>query len=322
MQTIWKYSRETESRRILHAAKQIATGFYRANHFLVLPYPTTPKPSTVIFPKLPYLSIPRFWDRVSRIDINDSILFTTPQDLVDQTTKLLTSLNFPKPNFLTTQKLWTKNQDKIISAIYQLIPSKKNYISKIIIFPTLFGTGASFNLIRKPHTEIHIYLREDQGISAIVEAILTSLTRYDVYDNLHGLWAESEIIVDWIMNYSPLSKFIPNISPTIKSTRTLQKAHLLQKSADFMARLGVPLVSPKQIDTSRFTSREKQIFQLLLSKSNQVVTFDELSATDPENFSLYAVSKTIQRLRDKLEKSGVSGSFIQTKRGEGYLLVN
>lgn len=159
-------------------------------------------------------------------------------------------------------------------------------------------------------------------MSAIAEAILTSVTRHDVYDHFDGLWSESEMIVDYLLAFSPLSKLLPVPSSTIKTIRTKQSASLMQSSREFLVKIGAPTVSPVQIDTSLFTIREKEIFHLLAAKAPNIVTFDELSSADLDNFSLYGVSKGIQRLRDKLEQTGVSGSIIQTKRGEGYVLVN
>ena len=56
-----------------------------------------------------------------------------------------------------------------------------------------------------------------------------------------------------------------------------------------------------------------------------MVEIDKLSDiifNEGEEFSLWAIAKVVQRLRDKLEQNGVSGSFIQTLRGQGYALKN
>lgn len=331
MNTVWDYSLTTEANRILHIAHGVATGFFRINNFLVMPYGKSKADGNIVtLPDLPYLSIPRFWERSARIDVRStpSIKMTVPPDLTAQTQRLISSLPQTTPPIENTRKTWSKFQDKIIKQIYNLIPSQKNSVKKIVIWPTKYGTTCSFSICNQaPHT-IYIWLREDQGVSSIVEAILTSLTRKQIFDSLGGLWQESEIIVDWLLTYSPLNKLIKEADPdfaktlTIKNTRTKQKAGLLEESAKFLQKIGTPTASPHQVDTSNFSVRENQLFQLLLSRSPNIVTFDELSSTDPNNFSLYAISKSIQRLRDKLEQNGVSGSFIQTKRGEGYLLVN
>jgi len=84
------------------------------------------------------------------------------------------------------------------------------------------------------------------------------------------------------------------------------------------------LIRQKQIEN--LAPRDKEILRLLVSKSPNIVTVDEIAdilfAANQNAFSLFAIAKFIQRLRDKLEENGVSGSFIQTERGKGYLLVN
>lgn len=325
MQTAWEYSPELEAKRLLHNAHQIATGFFKLNGFIVLPHPAPAADNIVSLPILPYLSIPRFWDRAARLDVS-TLPINVPPDLLASTLKFLPSY---QPDFSATQKLWAKHQDKIISAIYDLIPGKRNSISKIIIWPTAFGTGCSFNQSKHPPEPVYIWLRQDHGVASIVEAILSSITRPDVYDHLGGLWQESEIIVDWLLTYSPLAKLIPAPTQTIKSTRTKQNAALVQKSEEFLRQIGAPHVSVdsiRSLPTANFTPREKDVLDLLLAHAPRPVTMDQIGdilfAQNPEAYSLFAISKTIQRLRDKLERSGISGSFIQTKRGEGYLLVN
>ncbi len=321
MKTTWKYSNETESLRLLHGAHQIGVGFYKINGFIPFPYSKSiASDNFVSFPELNYLSIPRFWEQVKRIDVS-TLPIKAPAKLVEQTAKLLTSANLTKPEFSKLQKEWEKRQEKILAEIFKLIPDKAGQVSEIIIMPTAFGTGCSFNQHRKPGDPIIIWIRHDKGVAEIVEAIITSLTRADIYEKLGGLWQESEIIVDWLMKFSPLAKLLPQAPTTIKATRTVQNATLLTESEKFMRRIGAPIISLSQVNTSLFSESEKELFELLRSKSPNVVTFDEISKTDPDNFSLYAVSKSIQRLRDKLEKSGVSGSYIQTKRGKGYLLI-
>ena len=332
MLTTWDYSPQTEANRLLHNAHQIATGFYKLNGFMVLPYGTCPSlDNCVSLPNLNYLSIPRFWSRAGRVDVT-SLPIVAPTDLVAQTKSLMAKANLPKPSYQATQKLWAKHEAKIIKLIYQLIPHKANSISNIIIWPTSFGTGCSFNRHRKHGDSIIIWLRADHGVASIVEALLSSLTRQDVYDKLGGLWQESEIIVDWLIAFSPLSTLLRQIDPnfestlTIKQTRSKQNAKLLQTSTAFLTNIGAPNTSPVHIDPQVLTPHEKQLFELLVNKSPHPATFDEIGdllfKTNPEAYSLEAIAKSIQRLRDKFELSGISGSFIQTKRGEGYLLIN
>lgn len=335
MLTTWEYSPEKEALRLLHTAHQLAAGFYRLNGFIVLPYPQyRPTQNQVAFPDLPYLSIPRFWNQAARINISEypGIDMQVPASLSTSVEKLLASASLPQPDFTTVKAVWDKHEAEIISAIYEVIPSQKNSLKSILIWPTTLGTSCSFSLCKNPPHQLIIWLRQDQGPAAIVEAILTSLTRNQVYNELGGVWQESEIIVDWLMAYSPLNRLIKNIDPnwmnnlTIKHTRSKQNGTLAEVSQKFIEKLGAPIANPTKVPLENFSPKEKELLQLLISASPNPVSMDQIGdlifKSNPEDYSLYAISKTIQRLRDRLEENGISGSFIQTKRGEGYLLVN
>jgi hypothetical protein len=287
----------------------------------------------VALPDINYLSIPRFWDRCRKIDIGTRLPYSIPPEFSRKLAVLLAQNRLSPPDYSQTQKLWSRYGTRIIRQISDLIPGKQGWIKEILIYPTVLGSITSFNYLDRPGT-IHIWLREDAGISNITEAIITSLTRNDVYRDLNFTWTESEAVVDWLIAYSPLSPLLSKIDPgfsgslTLKSTRNKERAALSSVSQSFLTKIGAPVIDSlavRNIDLSNFTAREKQLFELFIHRSPQLVTADEISANifsqNEDSFSLYAVSKAVQRLRDKLEQNGISGSFIQTKRGSGYLLA-
>ena len=75
--------------------------------------------------------------------------------------------------------------------------------------------------------------------------------------------------------------------------------------------------------TAKYLSqREREILTLLIRKSGEVASYDEIAEiifASEEAYSLYTISKTMQRLRDKLEINGVSSNCLQTQRGKGYI---
>jgi hypothetical protein len=334
LKTTWDHSLETESLRILHTARNIANGFYRLNGFIVLPGPITDRSDNfVALPRLPYLSIPRFWQQCAKLDIAN-LPIEAPKELVAAIQDLMAKVELPKPEFAALQALWTKHQDQILSMIYDLMPSYRHRITEITIYPTAFGTGCSFNRMGSKPGPMHIWLREGKGLATIVEAIITALTRNDIFDHLQGVWQESEIITDWLLAYSNLNSLLVKLDPTwqetltIKSTRIKQNAKLALESEKFLQSLGLEQAKidfQRISDLPNMTPSDKQVLSLLVTKAPNIVTNEEIDMalhTNSDNFSLYAISKAIQRLRDHLEASGISGSIIQTKRGVGYVLVN
>lgn len=327
VKTTWDFSLDLEAQRLIHATRQIAVGFYKTNGFYPIPYGTTPvRDINVLLPDLNYLSIPRFWEKVAKVPLAQMHMINEPE-LTSQLKKLLINTP-PTPDISNIKTQWAKISDEFMDQVYKILPHKKGLIKEIIIWPTNYGTSCSFSIAESTPGKIYIWLRADQGIEAIGWAILSSLTRQDLMEKLDGLWQESQILVDWLMNQTVLSKFFTHPYKSMYSLRSKQNAALLEVSTKFLAKIGAPNIDSstiKNVDTSSFTTREKKLLDLLIAKSPQIVTFDEINellTNNYEQFSLYAISKSIQRLRDRLEKSGISGSFIQTKRGEGYLLVN
>ena len=337
----WEYSTKTEAERLIHCAHEIISGFFKSNNFIVLPYnPKVQNAQIVTFPDLPYLKISRFWKQVKNMDIKN-YPFVTDQSLLIQTQKLLENANLPKAKFDHIKKLWAKSEKNILTEIYRILPNKKDVLKKITIFPTVFGTNTSFSWINDKG-EIMINLRDDQGIRAIVEAIITSLTRKDIYQKLDGTWQESEIITDYLVTETSISSCLQkyesskNYIPTLKGIRAKEQARLIQESEEFYKKLGIPSfdkpfghnglipeIFGKPIEN--LTETERKVLLNLIKNSNTVTKVDDLGNVifnTEDNFSLYAIAKTIQRLRDKLEENGISGSYIQTLRGKGYVLKN
>ena len=326
---------------MIQCAYQIIIGFYKTNNFIVLPYnPNINSVNIVTFPNLPFNKIPRFWEQAKKSNVKN-LPVKIDRNLLKTTSNLLQKELTKKPNFEKVKKLWSEAEKNIIEEIYKVIPNKKDKIKKITIYPTLFGTSCSFNWIDK-NGEIILYLREDQGVHTITEAIITSLTRVDIYEKLEGLWQESEIITDFLVTESSIAKVLQKFEkaekyiPTLKGVRIKEQAKLLAESDEFYVKLGIPSFTkpfgyngliPELFGkpVANLTETEKKVLLSLIRKSNTVTEIDELGEVmfkSDDNFSLYAISKTIQRLRNKLEENGISGSYIQTLRGKGYVLKN
>ncbi len=342
MNTHWVYSEKTETERILSTAYQLSTGFYQAKNFITLPpHHIYAHEAHVFFPDLPFTTIPAFWKRVSRIDVS-----TLPPKgesaLFDQTTQLLNKYPLEKPDFHHLKEYWTKGQERIIHA-FELLLGKKNLLSRLTIMPTSIGTNTSFSVHHTFPADMYIYIRDDQNLTSLIEAILTALTRHSMMYEMHLSWEESEGLTDWLITHSFLKDIIQaidkgsNHKATLKETRTVQRGGALLESKKFLKKLGLPIFEShmfslnnnkpyyKNNKIDHLTEREEKILTAFLKNPNTFLTIDDLSDllfTNEDEFSLFSITKTIQRLRDKFEENGISGYFIQTVRGKGYWLKN
>lgn len=343
MKTTWHWSIESEANRILQTAKNISNGFYHTHNFPLLPWSPTLKyhSSAAYLPKLDYSSLPRFWHYTKNYNIF-KLPVADPHHFLPALTTKLAPLALPDPTDLNLVTLWDNHQDHILELIYSLLPKTKNQLSSITIYPTHFGTKNSFSVPTHFPAKIIIYLRQDQGLHAIVESLLSALTRYDTNHHFSAVWTEAEFLIDYLIERTPLNTYISKISPssimtgTIPSKRSQIKKNLLFESHKFLSTIGAPTfnhpfktfdnqVTYNNIPLSYLTPREKDLLSLLIKSSPDLVSYDQIADlifTDNQDFSLYTISKIVERLRKKLDRHGVSSSYLTTARNQGYYLKN
>ncbi|KKR79381.1 MAG: hypothetical protein UU25_C0015G0009 [Microgenomates group bacterium GW2011_GWB1_40_9] len=282
--TTWDYSLDSETRRLLHTAHLIAIGFYRVNQFLVLPYSYKAHDASIVtFPDLPYLTIHNFWKEVQHITVGQFPLHIK-ESLLQSTKTLVENAHIQKPQSDTIQKIWQRAEPAILDGIYSLVPNKKGTIQKIIIHPTSFGSTCSFNIITHNINYIELYLQEGLGVATITEALISSLTREDVFEKLGGLWQESELLADWLVTQSSLAQIVKHydntntFSPTIKGIRNKEQPQLTLDSEQFYKKLGIPTGTPPFSLTSdtptlyahpiqNLTDTETRILNLFIQKA-------------------------------------------------------
>ncbi len=338
--TNWEYSLETEAKRLVFSASQIANGFYFKNNFIVLPIvPKNCQASAVIFPKLDYLSIPKFWELAK----SHSVDLPTPDShpLLKPVKNLLEPKLPSPPNYQRVQSLWQQAQGKIFDAINNIFHfPTDNVVNSITIYPSFYGTTCSFNKVKTFPADITIYIRSPFNLYKIIEALLTSLTRHRICTQFKSRWIESELLIDWMLTNSKLKPIIAKYDsstyyPTTKTARRQQQPRVQRKSLKYLQTLGINfehntlsfnqdqiLANKKPI--TNLTTQEKTILKALIENRNQIIDFDQLGNLlfTHNDYSLYAISKAIQRLRNKLKQNNVPPNIIKTFRNQGYLLAN
>ncbi len=331
----WDYSLETEAKRLLHTAHQLAIYFYQTNGFIVLPQATRPLPDqAVVFPELPYHTIPRFFQRAKKINVDTPL--TPNLDVVAELTELLRLANVPPeqtPAARHLQQQWQKQGAAILETLNDILPQTSTLLSHLTIHPTRFGTRQSFNRLYPNKTELTIFVRFDATLATIAESIASALTRHTLTHELEGTWSEAEMVVDWLVSQTKLAKLVGTaFVPTVKSLRSPNHVAAKKAAAAYIARLGFPgtqaMLTHKanqlyHLDTplKGLTQTQTQVLSCLVQKRK--LSTDELADllfASEESYSLYALAKFVQRLRDKLEDNGITGSVIQTARGFGYEL--
>ncbi len=341
MKTTWEYSLDLEVLRIIEIAYGMENGFFRTKNFPVVPYGTKNNDSrTIIFPDLPYNKIKRFWRRVRAIDF-DRMPVTTDQALVNEVKALFERFNFPSPDYAVTKQHWAKHQDTILTAVESVIPNTRRLINSLTIYPTLFGSNVSFFIPKRFPSQIRLYLREDTDLYGLLEGVLSALTRHQLMTQLDASWEETELVVDWLLNYSSINRTLrqcqnrTHFSPTMKVIRFQQRGQLLKLSENFYRKLGLTMHSTGfRVDQGKIyygnrmviglSEREGRVMTKLIELHGKVLSFDgfaDLVFSREEEFSMYVLAKMIQGLREKLEMNQVPSRLLQNVRKSGYCLL-
>lgn len=344
VKTKWKYSKETEIQRLAQIASQIGNRFYDKNGFLVLPFPVKNDPKTIFLPPLRYPK--NLFKKAAKLKL--SIPMKIPDGLLKTLNNLLSVRVRPSQSayisqgsdpFKKQKSAWQKVEKRFWKMLFDFIPESKN-IKSLEIWPTQLGSICSFW-----HTKgkIYIWLRLDADVSHIAEGVISTLIKIEPYtparfNLIDYSWNEKEAIVDFLLTQTPLTNLFPNYQPTLYALK-LENKFFKEESNKYLQSLGVKIgeifkikkreiyCNNKLLPANLFSKKETKLLKLFIKNKNSVIDFDQIAhvlwkKNTEEKFSLWAISKTIERLRKKLEKLNISAESLQTKHGKGYLLVD
>lgn len=338
-----KYSLETEANKLLHDLQQLYSGFYLKNGWYPLPLGTKTKftDSSVIFPTFDYSKISVFYKNKKLVEDSNQFEGRNTELLELAKSQLSESNLFIKISNAKLKKLeadYTKVLKPSILKLKKSFGYLKGTKLNIQISPTQFGTCGSFNhpykedFLTNSDINLVFYLRVGQPADQVKEYLASSLTRGFVN---HLEWKCTEAVSDFITEHILDSKtHVPTLDRISKVNKTS-----LKKSLKFLRTYNLP--TGKVLDyfenenkiillgeniTTKFTQYEFRTLRELILKKGTVATFDDLSnclykAEIGEKFTFWGITKTIQRIRDKLELLGVPREQIVNVKGQGFKLI-
>ncbi|MBM3208766.1 winged helix-turn-helix domain-containing protein [Candidatus Shapirobacteria bacterium] len=331
-ETTWRYDQKTEAARVVQAACQIANRFYLKQGFFVLPRLVPQNPRAVYFPDLNFRQIPEFWEKLKIPHFK--IKLDEPKLLVEQVAVLL-----PKDDldYTELQEKWQEKERAFWQILADFLPEEYSLVRFLEIRPTKYGSIATSDQPPSRHQpSMKIYIRQDAGPSQLAEAILIGLLTIRLCSQ-GFYWPEVEAIIDFLLEKTALRKLFLDFRPTLKALRHKENGSLAQESQKYLRKLGVPVGQIFTLEKEsifldgellkvRLSLEEERLLRLLILNQDQPVSFDligdEVWGERLEKFSLQAIAKLVQRLREKLAEAGLSAELIQTCRGQGYLLLN
>ena len=340
--TTWIYSLETETDRLIQVTANTYNRFYLKNNFLILPCLIEGSASTVYLPNLNFHKYTSFVRKLSRINPTE-IPVTDDQNLYRVAKNFLSEsiTKFDEERISNTKKSWLKKEKTFWKFLEQTFPQLANQTISLDIRPTNFGTVTSFSLPKTigRNTKIVLYLRTDQSVAQIAEAVLSSLFSGWLKKDKLGWsenWLENEAVIDFLMTKTRLKDIFPEYQPTLKNLRQKQLGKLVLESQKYLKKLGIAvgdifslkddcIFLDQKYTLTGLTEKEYKLLKYLIENKNQICSIDAIGdilwQNENENdFSPWAIAKQIERLRQKFQTHGISPALIQAQRGKGYLL--
>ena len=326
MKIIFMYSALCEYRKLVYNLYNAETGFYK-NVGMFLSHKPSNNPLIVVLPQIMEITCKDFWQEY------DSIKKNIPRNYTKFNGSEFPALfsmikNQPAINPIEQQKEWKNVANDFTKTLGTLFEDDK---LKVTVNLTRFGTVASYN-----HTDnkLDIYLRLDSDISQIAFCILSYFV-HKYKQKLH--WNEEQRVVDFLLLSSKFKLLFPKFKSILDYVQYPEVDYsLITSSNNIYKKLGINLgssikkvkdeilVNGKSVTT--LSSQEKIVLEILLKNRNKVTTMDQISISlwgeDYANFSMQAISKTVERLRTKLRETGINRQSIFTKRKLGYVLVD
>lgn len=212
---------------------------------------------------------------------------------------------------------------------------------KVQVFPTMYGTQASNDILKPGEDTIGVFIRNDATIHELIVAILCGFIQHDLQEKYLSGWFETQTLVNWLVRQTLLSDLIgyessvfsENMIYKIKkgyAPEIVKESNKLNEALGITAkRLHLKLgengkiyFNNRVLDLSNW---EGNIMKKFIENPHEVLDYydiGEILGMNDESFSLWTISKRIQRLRATLDDLGVGGYKIQNIRGQGFVLSN
>lgn len=344
MKINWHYDIQNEIGAFLFAAGYIEKGYFGNKAYYVLPeLPEESNLSVVYFPELSRKLSQEEWDYCDKTSFDIPVRDTGFPGLAWLETELKHKGLLADSEMNAIKQSWDSAWPRIQLVLQNIFTPEQLDIENMYIFPTKYGATAGY-YHNAQKSEGYIYIRADLPYPIILRMLLMIIIRRsylqiekhlgDKAAMLSGKQAKVDVILAYLVRATALVEFFPAEKNHYAYEENIQFA---KASQNYMKSLGFQREFYLErrdkgiydISASRYlqdlTELETNVLALMLENVNELCTYEQLAAliwgeAYAEKFSLYAISKLIQRLRLKIRTNGISDYKIKTVRNKGYLL--
>jgi len=339
MKTKFIYEPEIEFERIIFIIYGLATSLYQNYGFLILPYSLPKNPKSVYLPRLKNFDCHLYIDEIRNNSLN------IPLDKTRGMDKIITAIKNTEfvPEHVSSQHIqeiemhWPLVQTQFEDYLFELLPVWRSFDINLEVYWSHYGTLMSYGLAQKSGKKLvlRLCLRDDMGIAQIAEGILSSILTIDQSISKKS-WYQQETIVDFLLQNTKMTRLFPSYHPTISSHDKVERDHkeqIYKDSASYLKELGFwrhvglhikndTVLIDDKLPKFTFTQTETRLLQKFISFPNEIVSYYEIGDilwdNNPDKFSLWALSRILYKLRNKLYKNNLSPEMLQNIRNRGY----
>jgi hypothetical protein len=313
----------------------LAQNYYLDKGFIAVTSGFLGEPLLIGLPNLDLNKVKNFWDIAKKYDYNH---LPTPDDasilgllqILEETDNKI-SLEDSK-EFIQNIKI------KLFNYLVSLFPEIKNSKTKITIYITNYGSLCSFLYPLKQvdgEFQGYIFLRKDTSPAHLLEGVFSCLAG-QALDEKYS-WHQRESIIDFLcesfLDYAGIRKHgFKTTTKIIKGEVSLEsiynyfkflKDNRLQLKTLLKIKSEVIEVFNNEV-SDIFSTKEMRILKAFIDAPYHSLSYDNLASIiweSNEDFSLWAINKTIERIRKKLISEGLPKTIIRTIRNYGYCLL-
>jgi hypothetical protein len=333
MELEWSVDHRYQYINYIKIAERVQSGFYQRIRAILLPY--LHKDGWYL-PDYDLFKNEDFKNRLknllsSSFDSKDQTLINYVKEKLDI---------FPNPADIERDRtILNKVKEDFIYKCSLFFPSFSK-VKKTIVIPTAFGTGSSyyFENVNDTYT-FYITYRVDKNVEFVYRSILSLMI---IIENQHFTddsmldWRLRKGISDFITFHTTFNYLFTDYNSPVVEFIDDYKGKLILDSAKYYAKLGFPIMACfsytdntilyNQEPVKSLSNKEIEIMKALIDFKSQVLSFDKIGEIywqgDEEKFSLAALAKMIEKLRNSLELNGIPSTYVRTIRKQGYVLYD
>lgn len=339
----------TEAKRLVFQFHQAYSGFFIKNNMCVVPElpesKITDAPHAPYYVALPNIPLASFITDYSILnpDIDDERKHSAYTATVEKLADILVEKGY----YREVEASVLKQIEATMPTLFHVEKIAKETLLflndsdfDVLITPTYFGTRGSWKQEEKQVgavkklESVKLSPRID-SLSRVDVLLGMSLSRSVLLDFEEITWRERQAVGDYVNKYifGLESKFMAQVINIIDPKLSAQSI-LYQQSlgvpTDFLLRydeLENKIFHIERDISGDFAPYEFRLLRALIQNKNHTVSFDEIAddlynSNADAKFSFWGITKTVQRVRDKLESMGVPREMILNVKGEGFKLVS